>query len=177
MQCAVPLWNTRWHFPHHLIQWHKYTCVFIRTSSVSSVNSLPACSLDLFFRWVAEAKGMFSVKFSVLCELNWLYPESRQHSWLTIRRYLGPTWCRTWLKMLWDTLSAHPSCPTSKAVWFLIKGWLVLIWPSDNLYTFLSRCCLFNNHQAKDYIDSFVTHCTRVCYKSLLCLVRLLSKR
>uniref|UniRef100_H3DED3 N-alpha-acetyltransferase 35, NatC auxiliary subunit n=1 Tax=Tetraodon nigroviridis TaxID=99883 RepID=H3DED3_TETNG len=23
------------------------------------------------------------------------------------------------------------------------------------------KCCLFNNHQAKDYIDSFVTHCTR----------------
>lgn len=26
----------------------------------------------------------------------------------------------------------------------------------------LSRCCLFNNHQAKDYIDSFVTRCSRV---------------
>ena len=26
----------------------------------------------------------------------------------------------------------------------------------------ISRCCLFNNHQAKDYIDSFVTHCSRV---------------
>uniref|UniRef100_A0A3B4A0S7 N-alpha-acetyltransferase 35, NatC auxiliary subunit n=1 Tax=Periophthalmus magnuspinnatus TaxID=409849 RepID=A0A3B4A0S7_9GOBI len=25
----------------------------------------------------------------------------------------------------------------------------------------LSYCCLFNNHQAKDYIDSFVTHCSR----------------
>ncbi|XP_056448364.1 N-alpha-acetyltransferase 35, NatC auxiliary subunit-like [Gadus chalcogrammus] len=24
-----------------------------------------------------------------------------------------------------------------------------------------SKCCLFNNHQAKDYIDSFVTHCSR----------------
>ncbi|XP_010788207.1 N-alpha-acetyltransferase 35, NatC auxiliary subunit isoform X1 [Notothenia coriiceps] len=23
------------------------------------------------------------------------------------------------------------------------------------------KCCLFNNHQAKDYIDSFVTHCSR----------------
>uniref|UniRef100_A0A3B3E2Z6 N-alpha-acetyltransferase 35, NatC auxiliary subunit n=1 Tax=Oryzias melastigma TaxID=30732 RepID=A0A3B3E2Z6_ORYME len=26
-----------------------------------------------------------------------------------------------------------------------------------------NKCCLFNNHQAKDYIDSFVTHCSRVC--------------
>lgn len=33
------------------------------------------------------------------------------------------------------------------------------------VYSFLSRCCLFNNHQAKDYIDSFVTHCSRVCCK------------
>uniref|UniRef100_A0A3P9J284 N-alpha-acetyltransferase 35, NatC auxiliary subunit n=1 Tax=Oryzias latipes TaxID=8090 RepID=A0A3P9J284_ORYLA len=24
-----------------------------------------------------------------------------------------------------------------------------------------NKCCLFNNHQAKDYIDSFVTHCSR----------------
>uniref|UniRef100_A0A4W3HG22 N-alpha-acetyltransferase 35, NatC auxiliary subunit n=1 Tax=Callorhinchus milii TaxID=7868 RepID=A0A4W3HG22_CALMI len=24
-----------------------------------------------------------------------------------------------------------------------------------------SKCCLYNNHQAKDYIDSFVTHCVR----------------
>ncbi|XP_067087341.1 N-alpha-acetyltransferase 35, NatC auxiliary subunit isoform X2 [Osmerus mordax] len=24
-----------------------------------------------------------------------------------------------------------------------------------------SKCCLYNNHQAKDYIDSFVTHCSR----------------
>ena len=24
------------------------------------------------------------------------------------------------------------------------------------------RCCLYNNHQAKDCIDSFVTHCVRV---------------
>lgn len=33
------------------------------------------------------------------------------------------------------------------------------------MYTLLPRCCLFNNHQAKDYIDSFVTHCSRVCCK------------
>ncbi|MGH0163439.1 UNVERIFIED_CONTAM: hypothetical protein FKN15_049040 [Acipenser sinensis] len=24
-----------------------------------------------------------------------------------------------------------------------------------------AKCCLYNNHQAKDYIDSFVTHCAR----------------
>lgn len=119
-----------------LVQWHKYTCIFIRISSVSSANSLPACSPDLFFKWVVEAKEMFSVKFSVLCELNWSFSESRQHSWLTIRKFLGHTWCRTWLKMLWGTLSAHPSCPSSKALsWFLIKRWLVFICPSDNLLT------------------------------------------
>lgn len=28
------------------------------------------------------------------------------------------------------------------------------------------RCCLYNNHQAKDYIDSFVTHCVRVSVHS-----------
>lgn len=31
---------------------------------------------------------------------------------------------------------------------------------------FPSRCCLYNNHQAKDYIDSFVTHCVRVSVHS-----------
>ncbi|KAJ4941750.1 hypothetical protein JOQ06_011624 [Pogonophryne albipinna] len=37
----------------------------------------------------------------------------------------------------------------------------------DSLRYFVSppvlsyKCCLFNNHQAKDYIDSFVTHCSR----------------
>lgn len=72
------------------------TCVFIRTSSVSSANSLPVCSLDLFFRWVTSAKLTFSEKSNVLCELNWLYPDFRQHSWLTIKKYLGHIWCRTW---------------------------------------------------------------------------------
>uniref|UniRef100_A0A8B9D455 N-alpha-acetyltransferase 35, NatC auxiliary subunit n=1 Tax=Anser brachyrhynchus TaxID=132585 RepID=A0A8B9D455_9AVES len=37
----------------------------------------------------------------------------------------------------------------------------------DALRSFVSppvlspKCCLYNNHQAKDYIDSFVTHCVR----------------
>uniref|UniRef100_A0A3Q1CGP6 N-alpha-acetyltransferase 35, NatC auxiliary subunit n=1 Tax=Amphiprion ocellaris TaxID=80972 RepID=A0A3Q1CGP6_AMPOC len=32
----------------------------------------------------------------------------------------------------------------------------------DNKKVFVcDLCCLFNNHQAKDYIDSFVTHCSR----------------
>uniref|UniRef100_A0A4W6GBC1 N-alpha-acetyltransferase 35, NatC auxiliary subunit n=1 Tax=Lates calcarifer TaxID=8187 RepID=A0A4W6GBC1_LATCA len=33
----------------------------------------------------------------------------------------------------------------------------------DNKKVFVCHliCCLFNNHQAKDYIDSFVTHCSR----------------
>uniref|UniRef100_A0A8C9RM46 N-alpha-acetyltransferase 35, NatC auxiliary subunit n=1 Tax=Scleropages formosus TaxID=113540 RepID=A0A8C9RM46_SCLFO len=37
----------------------------------------------------------------------------------------------------------------------------------DALRSFVSppvlsiKCCLYNNHQAKDYIDSFVTHCSR----------------
>lgn len=30
------------------------------------------------------------------------------------------------------------------------------------VYDLSYRCCLYNNHQAKDCIDSFVTHCVRV---------------
>uniref|UniRef100_A0A8C5RLA5 N-alpha-acetyltransferase 35, NatC auxiliary subunit n=1 Tax=Laticauda laticaudata TaxID=8630 RepID=A0A8C5RLA5_LATLA len=32
---------------------------------------------------------------------------------------------------------------------------------SKTVFLFSVRCCLYNNHQAKDYIDSFVTHCVR----------------
>ncbi|KAK1786971.1 hypothetical protein P4O66_017338, partial [Electrophorus voltai] len=36
----------------------------------------------------------------------------------------------------------------------------LLLLPGVN-WSYICRCSLYNNHQAKDYIDSFVTHCSR----------------
>lgn len=95
-------------------------CGFIRTSSVSSANSLPVCSPDLFYRRVKNCQYYYVRTHQVYESLTDCLSESRQRSWLTIRKCLGPIWCRTWLKMPWDTLSVHLFSPTSKSVFKLV---------------------------------------------------------
>lgn len=111
------------------------------------------------------------VQIIELKKLKIMYLLCEQHSnikYFLIRCYQSSTKQCIWFHFLFFHHPCLLEAPTVITASFCRPNSLIL-----TTWLLSYRCCLYNNHQAKDCIDSFVTHCVRVRTKIWI-IVRIL---